>query len=52
MMELEKAMKQAESSLEIEGINLKEVHKKLVKSLLNNEISEEEFQQKVKDLLK
>ncbi|SHR09728.1 Uncharacterised protein [Mycobacteroides abscessus subsp. abscessus] len=51
-MELEKAMKQAESSLEIEGINLKEEHKKLVKSLLNNEISEEEFQQKVKDLLK
>ncbi|SDM41674.1 hypothetical protein [Bacillus sp. OK048] len=52
MNQIEKAMKQAESSLRIEGIILKEEQKKLVKSLLNNEISEEEFQKKVKELLK
>lgn len=49
MMELEKALKQADFSLRLSNINLKEEHKKLVKPLLSNEISEVEFQQKMKN---
>lgn len=48
---IEKAMNQAKVSNEIEGIDIKKEHTALVKSRLNSEITEEEFQQKVKDLV-
>lgn len=50
---IEKAMKQAKVSIEIEeGIQIKPEHSVLVKSRLNNEITEEEFRKKIKNLLK
>lgn len=48
---IDKAMKQAQVSNEIEGIEIKKEYTALIKSRLNNEITEEEFQQKVKELV-
>lgn len=47
-IKLEKAMKQAKVSNEIENKQIKPEHTALVRARLNNEISEEDFQQKVK----
>lgn len=52
MMDIEKAMRQAEVSLGLEGFNIKEEQKKIVKSLLKNEITEQEFQKRIRDMLK
>ncbi|MGF7535479.1 hypothetical protein AAGG74_17645 [Bacillus mexicanus] len=48
---LENAMKQAKVSNEIENLEVKNDHTELVKARLNNEITEEEFQEKVKKLV-
>jgi hypothetical protein len=44
---LEKAMKQAKFSLEIEGFKIEEYHTNLVRKVLEKEISEEEFMEEV-----
>lgn len=49
---LENAMKQAKVSNEIENLEVKNEHTELVKARLKNEISEEEFQEKVKQLVR
>lgn len=48
---IKKAMKQAEASLHLEGLEVTEAQRKLVYSLLSGEISEEEFHQKVHKLI-
>lgn len=45
-------MKQAKVSNDIEGKQISNEHSELVKERLNNEISEEEFQRKVIELVK
>jgi hypothetical protein len=44
---LEKVMKQAKSSLEIEGFKIEEYHTNLVRKVLGKEISEEDFKEEV-----
>lgn len=47
-----KAMNQAKVTNEIENITIKDEHTSLVKARLKNEITEEEFQKKAKELIK
>lgn len=49
--QVEKAMKQAKVSNEIENIEITDVHTTLVRARLNNEITEDEFQEKVKEIV-
>lgn len=49
--QVEKAMKQAKVSNEIENIEITDIHTALVRARLNNEITEEEFQEKVKAIV-
>ncbi|MCK2000801.1 hypothetical protein MZM54_05285 [[Brevibacterium] frigoritolerans] len=49
--QVDKAMKQAKASNEIENIEIADVHTALVRARLSNEITEEEFQDKVKEIV-
>ncbi|MGM0846925.1 MAG: hypothetical protein ACQEUT_18355 [Bacillota bacterium] len=51
-MDIEKAMKQAEASNKLEGISIKDSQKELVRARLMNEMTEEEFSQRVSEMVK
>lgn len=48
---VDKAMKQAKASIQIEGFQIKEVHSELIKSILRGEISELEFKVKALEIV-
>lgn len=48
---IKKAMEQAKASIEIENIEIKTTYTELVRARLTNEITEEEFQKKVKEII-
>ncbi|HWJ77851.1 MAG TPA: hypothetical protein VNR61_07225 [Niallia sp.] len=50
-MNVEEAMKQAEASLKLEGIEIKDSYRQLVRQILTKQISEEEFRGKVIELI-
>ncbi|HZG72216.1 MAG TPA: hypothetical protein VEY51_11845 [Chondromyces sp.] len=50
-IDIEKAMKQAKASLAMEGIKTTIVHDELVRSILTKEITEEEFEKRVMEII-
>jgi len=48
---LEKAMKQAKASVELEGFTVTDEHTALVKAVLTKAITEEEFRKQVNELI-
>lgn len=51
MGDIEEAMKQAKASIQIEGFEIKPEHTKIVKLILENKISEQEFDAAVKKMV-
>ncbi|WP_042348207.1 hypothetical protein [Bacillus massiliigorillae] len=49
---LERALRQAKASLELEGFNITDTHTELVRSLLSSAITEEEYREKVMKMVK
>lgn len=49
---LERALRQAKASIEIEGFNITDTHTELVRSLLSCTITEEEYRDKVMKMVK
>jgi hypothetical protein len=49
---LEKALRSAKASLEIEGLKVEDYHEELVRKKLKGEISEEEFLETAKKIAK
>ena len=50
-MDVEKAMRQAKASLSIEGMEVKKSHDLLVKSVLTGAITNEDFENRIMELL-
>ncbi|WP_108668974.1 hypothetical protein [Peribacillus acanthi] len=51
MQNIQKAMQQAKASLQLEGYEITSQHSELVRAILLNVITEEEFQEEVMELV-